>query len=109
MPALQHGNYALDNALMHTSGVPVYCADFQCSHSVVLGADQWPDDVRLSEVKPRFVCHSSGHRGADVRPDFNWDKETAWKVRVRFPTHRQWLPLYPRKLPRMHCLRSWLS
>jgi hypothetical protein len=38
----------------------------------MLAADQWPDDVRLSDIEPRFICSACGKRGADVRPDFNW-------------------------------------
>ena len=53
-------------------GILVYCSDHKCSHSVALGADHWADDVRLSDVEPRFVCKACGKRGADVRPDFNW-------------------------------------
>jgi hypothetical protein len=53
-------------------GVLVYCADYKCSHSISISADKWPDDVRLSDIEPRFVCTASGKRGADVRPDFNW-------------------------------------
>jgi hypothetical protein len=37
-------------------------------------ADCWPDDVRLSDLESRFVRQACGKRGADVRPDFNWDK-----------------------------------
>ena len=29
----------------------------------------------LSDVEPDFVCKACGLRGADVRPDFNWDKK----------------------------------
>ena len=32
--------------------------------------DRWPDDARLSDLGPRFVCSACGTRGADVRPDF---------------------------------------
>jgi hypothetical protein len=46
------------------SGILVYCADYRCSH------DPWPDDVRLSDIEPRFVCEACGKRGADVRPHF---------------------------------------
>jgi hypothetical protein len=35
-----------------------------------MGAERWPDDVRLSHLEPLFVCKSCGHRGADVRPLF---------------------------------------
>jgi hypothetical protein len=39
--------------------------------SVAGSADQWPDDVRLSDIEPRFIRSASGKRGADVRPDFS--------------------------------------
>jgi hypothetical protein len=28
----------------------------------------------LPDVEPDFVCKACGHRGADVRPVFNWNK-----------------------------------
>jgi hypothetical protein len=49
------------------TGILVYCADYRCSHSMEMSADQWPDDVRLSDIEPRFVFRTSGKRGADVR------------------------------------------
>ena len=39
-----------------------------CSHSIAISADQWPDDLRLSDIEPRFACKASGKRGADIRP-----------------------------------------
>jgi len=60
-------------AEMRAAGVRsvlVYCSDFQCSHCKRLDADRWPDDVRLSDIEPRFVCAACGRRGADVRPDW---------------------------------------
>jgi hypothetical protein len=56
-------------------GILIYCADYTCSHSIAISADQWPDHVRLSDVESRFVCQACGKRGADVRPDFNWNKK----------------------------------
>jgi hypothetical protein len=50
----------------------IYCADYHCSHSVQIGGDRWADDVRLSDLDPRFVCTACGQRGGDVRP--NWDE-----------------------------------
>jgi hypothetical protein len=41
---------------MAVRGVLIYCADYRCSHSVALSADRWPDDIRLSDIEPRFVC-----------------------------------------------------
>jgi hypothetical protein len=40
-----------------------------------ISADAWPDDVKLSDIEPRFVCTACGKRGADVRPDFNWNAQ----------------------------------
>ena len=56
-------------------GVLVYCADYHCSHSTAISDDRWPDDVRLSDLEPRFTCQACGRRGADVRPNFDWEKE----------------------------------
>jgi hypothetical protein len=56
---------------MGVRGVLVYCADYRCSHSIAVNADRWPDDLRLSDIEPRFVCQACGKRGADVRPDWN--------------------------------------
>jgi len=30
---------------MGVRGIPIYCADYTCSHSVVMSAEPWPDDV----------------------------------------------------------------
>jgi hypothetical protein len=57
---------------MGVRGVLIYCADYRCSHSMALDADCWPDDLRLSDLEPGFICRSCGRRGADVRPNFNW-------------------------------------
>jgi hypothetical protein len=52
-------------------GMLVYCCDYRCSHSIAISADQWPDDIRLSDLEPRFVCQACGKRGADIRPNFS--------------------------------------
>jgi hypothetical protein len=64
------------------TGILVYCADYRCSHSIAMSADLWPDDVRLSDIEPRFVCQACGKRGAEVRPHFEPARmETpAWDV-----------------------------
>ena len=38
--------------------------------AIRLSADRWCDDVRLSDIEPRFACTAYGKRGADVRPHF---------------------------------------
>jgi hypothetical protein len=55
---------------MRSSGVRgllIYCSDHHCSHSIAISADPWPDQVRLSDLEPRFVCKACGKRGADMR------------------------------------------
>jgi hypothetical protein len=54
---------------MGVRGLLIYCAEYRCSSSIAVNADQWPDDVRLSDIEARFICNACGHRGADVRPD----------------------------------------
>ena len=56
-------------------GILVYCADYRCSHSIAISGDHWPDDARLSDIEERFTCRVCGKRGADVRPDFNWNRQ----------------------------------
>jgi hypothetical protein len=51
-------------------GVLIYRADYRCSHSIAMAAGHWSDDVRLSDIEPRFICKACGKRGADVRPLF---------------------------------------
>jgi hypothetical protein len=48
----------------------VYCGDYRCAHSIVIDSDRWPDYVRLSDLEPKFTFQACGHRGADVRPQF---------------------------------------
>jgi len=55
-------------------GLLIYCADYRCSHSIAVNGDRWSDDLRLSDIEPRFICGACGHRRADVRPDFHWNK-----------------------------------
>ena len=55
-------------------GILVYCADYKCSHLVTISGDRWSDDIRLSDIEPHFLRTACGKRGADVRPDFNWNK-----------------------------------
>jgi hypothetical protein len=71
---------------MGVRGVLVYCADYRCGHSVALSAHRWPDDLRLSDIEPRFVCAACGKRGAEVRPDFNWEKKPAGGMGCRNTT-----------------------
>ena len=60
-------------AEMRASGVRgllIYCADYRCSHHIKISADEWADEVRLSDLEDRFTCTACGTHGADVRPNF---------------------------------------
>jgi hypothetical protein len=63
-------------------GLLIYCADYRCSHSIAISADRWPDDVRLSDLEPKFTCQACGHRGADVRPCIDQNRPVN-----RYPSH----------------------
>jgi hypothetical protein len=56
-------------------GLLIYGADHHCSHSITISGEQWSDQVRLSDLESRFICQACGKKGADVRPDFNWNKQ----------------------------------
>jgi hypothetical protein len=45
---------------MGVRGLLVYCADYRCSHSIAVDADQWPDGLRLSDIEHRFICAVCG-------------------------------------------------
>ena len=57
-------------------GLLIYCSDYHCSHWTAISGDQWPDEVRLSDLA-RFTCQACGRRGADVRPDWQNVEEYA--------------------------------
>ena len=54
-------------------GLLIYCSDYKCSHHIAISGDQWPDDVRLSDIE--LTCQACGQKGADVRPNFDWEQE----------------------------------
>jgi ribosomal protein L37E len=54
---------------MGVRGVLVYFAN-RCGHHTEVSADGWSDDVRLSDIEPKFVCTRCGRRGAEIRPGF---------------------------------------
>jgi hypothetical protein len=66
-PAKDHDNLR-EMRDMGVRGLLIWCSDYRCSLAVM--ADQWADDLRLSDIEDRFTCSACGKRGADVRPDF---------------------------------------
>ena len=71
---------------MGVRGLLIYCSDYKCSHLISMSGDRWPNDMRLSDLEPRFICKARGKRGADVRPGRK--RKTRGKLRS---------PLAPRK------------
>jgi hypothetical protein len=43
---------------MGVRGLLIFCSDYHCSHWVAISGDRWPDDVRLSDIEPRFTCQT---------------------------------------------------
>jgi hypothetical protein len=53
-------------------GVTICCTT--CLHLANLIPDDWPDEAQLADLQQRFVCQECGHKGADIEPDFDWNK-----------------------------------
>jgi hypothetical protein len=43
-------------------GLLIYCSHYHCSHWTAISGDRWPDDVRLSDLEPRFNRQVCGPR-----------------------------------------------
>jgi hypothetical protein len=39
-----------------------------------ISGDPWPDEVRLSDIGAGVYLQGMRQKGADVRPNFSWDK-----------------------------------
>ena len=67
------------------TGLLIYCSDYRCSHHMAISAEPWPDQVRLSDLEPRFVCKACGTHGADIRPNFSPARmgSNAWSKTIR--------------------------
>ena len=61
-------------------GLLIYCSDYHCSHWTAISGDRWRDDVRPSDIEPRFTCQACGTTGAEVRPNFHWKEEAPASV-----------------------------
>jgi len=53
-----------------TRDVLIYCRDYRCGHHIEINADCWGDDVRLSDIEPKFFCTKCRQRGGEMRPKF---------------------------------------
>jgi hypothetical protein len=72
---------------MRASGIRnllIYCSDYHCSDWTAISGDQWPDDIRLSDLEPRFTCQACGRHGADVRPDWQSTEKIDWRRIARY-------------------------
>jgi hypothetical protein len=65
---------------MRSSGVRgllIYCADYHCSIAATRSRSaqtNGPTTFGLSDLEARFVGKACGNKGADIWPDFNWNK-----------------------------------
>jgi hypothetical protein len=46
---------------------------YKCSRSTTI-SDQWPDQVRLSDLEAPFACKACRKKAADVRPNVSCNK-----------------------------------
>jgi hypothetical protein len=48
--------------------VLIYCADHKCSHVMTASVEEWPDDVRLSDVaaRPKLAATTMAFRVAAI-------------------------------------------
>jgi hypothetical protein len=71
---------------MRSGGGPtrllIYCGDYKCAHSIEIASFRWPDEVRLSDLEPKFTCRVCGHRGADVRPLFEMGSSAGYPAHM---------------------------
>ncbi len=67
-------------AAVGLAGVFIFLAHaieaYRCSHSIAISGDPSPDEARRSDLEPRLVCSTCGKHGADVRPNFSWNRVT---------------------------------
>ena len=45
-------------------GMLIYCSDYKCSHYATISAEQWPGDIRLSDLEPQSSCQACGIKDA---------------------------------------------
>jgi len=64
------------------TGILVYCADYRCSHSFEMSADQWPDDVSCLILSRSL----SARRAASAAPTCGRiSSRRGWGPRIEVP------------------------
>jgi hypothetical protein len=69
-------------------GLLLFCSDYRCSHNVTLTpsvVDQWPDDLRLSDLEPRFVCQGLSETWSKYQSGLETSERRALAVANRCP------------------------
>ncbi|WP_063958205.1 hypothetical protein [Bradyrhizobium manausense] len=67
----------------------VFCEDYRCSHNVKLAAeyvDRWPNELRISQLEPRFVCTACGMRGSCIVAGSNGTEQAILPRKKPAPT-----------------------
>jgi hypothetical protein len=87
-------------AEMRASGVRgllIYCSDYKCSHSTAISGDRWPDDVRLSDIEPKFTARRAAREALMCGQTFRWqgwERDEAARRRDDFRTHANEMAAY---------------
>lgn len=55
---------------MRVRGILIYCSNYKCSHWSAFNADEYLDEMQLSDIAMNYCCTNCGTVGADVRPNF---------------------------------------
>jgi hypothetical protein len=74
-------------------GLLIYCGDYHCSNWTAISAYRWPDDVRLSDIEPRFTCQACGQRGCKCLPELPLGGRGASRDKLK-SSHRLMRNLY---------------
>jgi hypothetical protein len=67
-------------------GLLVYCTDYRCTRSLAISGDAWGDDVRLSDIEPRFVWPAASGRRRSARSQLEStrsDRRYGLSIRIR--------------------------
>ena len=51
-----------------------HCGESFLRHRLIVSCRFGMEAARISDIEPLFVCQGCGERGADIRPDFDWEE-----------------------------------
>jgi len=78
------------------TGILIYCADYNCSHFITMSADQWPDDLRLSDTALRLPGLRQAWSGCPAKLRSGADGYDGKESQLRRPTSSRTAERTPR-------------